>query len=139
MKLQESLDQVESHLKTIDEQQFDHLSFEWEDINFIVAAEQCRDGRAQIRLNANLGQLYYTIENSAHRTMAIEKLYSNNRSVDGAYSINERGDVLFQSLTTTNEKLTGTRLLEALTTILLQAEGHLRALKSHLKPQNLAA
>lgn len=71
--------------------------------------------------------------------MAIERLYSNNRAVDGAYSVDNSGQVLFQCLTKTQEKLVGKALVTAVTTILLQTETHLRTLKSHLKPNELAA
>ena len=138
MKLQDQLDKVESHLQTLEDQKFDQLSFDWEGIRFKASSEDKSDG-GLIRLQANLGRLYFTIENSAHRTMAIERLYSNNRSVDGAYSVDANGQVLFQCLTKTNQKLVGKALVTAVTTILLQTETHLRTLKSHLKPNELAA
>lgn len=139
MKLQESIDRVEDHLRALDDQQFDQLSFEWEGIYFEAVTEEVRGNTAQIRLSADLGQLYFTIENSSHRTRAIESLYTNNRSVDGAYLIDSKGRVMFQSLTTTDKKLTGKELIMALTTILLQSGAHLRTLRSHLKPAKIAA
>lgn len=135
-KLQESLDKVEGHLAALDEQQFDHIAFDWEGIHFKAVSEAMRDGTSRVRLNASLGRLYFTIENAANRAMAIERLYSNNRSVDGAYSVGERGDVHFSSITTTPALLRGKDLMAALTTILLQSETHLRTLRSHLKPLN---
>lgn len=134
MKLQKSLDQVESHLASLEDQKFDHLSFDWEGIRFKVAAEEGRDGTPCVKLNAKLGRLFFTIENAANRAMAIERLYSNNRNIDGAYRIDNSGEVHFSSITTTKELLVGKELLIALTTILLQSETHLRTLRSHLKP-----
>lgn len=134
MKLQDSIEQVEGHLQSLEDQQFDHLVFDWEGIHFKAASEAKQDGSAVIRLTANLGRLYFTIENTNHRTMAIERLYSNNRAIDGAYSIDASGEVLFQSLTNTPSKLVGKDLTVAITTILLQSETHLRTLRSHLKP-----
>lgn len=134
MKLEQSISQAEQHLEAIDNRQFDHIAFDWEGIRFKAVAEERRDGTCTVRLQAVLGRLFYTIENAAHRAMAIERLYLNNRKIDGAYSIDGNGDVHFNSLTTTQEKLLGDDLLSALTTILLQAETHLRTLRSHLKP-----
>lgn len=138
MKLQDQLQKVESHLQSLEDQKFDQFSFDWEGIRFKASSEAKSDG-GLIKLQANLGRLYFTIENSAHRTMAIERLYSNNRSVDGAYSVDNSGQVLFQCLTKTREKLVGKALVTAITTILLQSETHLRTLKSHLKSADLAA
>lgn len=139
MKLQDSISKVEGHLQQLEDQQFDHLSFEWEGIRFKAVSEDTRDGSAVIKLKADLGRLYYTIENAAHRTMAIERVYSNNRSIDGAYTVDGNGRIVFRCLTKTNSKLVGKELVLALTTILLQTETHLRTLKSHLKPFRLAA
>lgn len=139
MKLQESLDQVEGHLKTLDDQKFDQLSFEWEGIKFKATAEESRDGGCFVRLTANMGRLFYTIENSEYRSMAIERLYANNRSVDGAYSVDQQGNVIFRSLTSTHHKLAGKELMVALTTIVLQSETHLRSVKAHLKSHLAAA
>lgn len=134
MKLEQSINQAEQHLEAIDKQQFDQVAFEWEGIRFKALTEERRDGTYIVRLQAVLGRLFYTIENAAHRALAIESLYLNNRKIDGAYSIDNKGDVHFNSLTVTDQKLHGNDLLVALTTILMQAESHLRTLRSHLKP-----
>ena len=139
MKLHESISKVEGHLQALEDQQFDHLSFEWEGIRFKAVSEEHRDGSAVIKLKADLGRLYYTIENASHRTMAIERVYSNNRSIDGAYTVDGNGRIVFRCLTKTSDKLVGKELVLALTTILLQIETHLRTLKSHLKPGKIAA
>lgn len=133
MKLQESLDKVEDHLSKLDEQKFDKIAFEWEGISFKAVTEKIADDLNQIKLDARLGRLFYTIEDAAQRAMAIERLSSNNRSTDGAYSISKQGEVFFKSLTTSKEALLGTDLLNAVTVILLQSGSHLRSLKSHLK------
>lgn len=134
MKLHESLERVQGHLENLDEPMFDRLDFEWEGIQFHAAAEDGSDGAGTIRLRASLGRLYFTVENAAERTMAIERVYSTNRGIDGAYAISPKGDVTYQSVTVTNQPLKGNDLLGALTLILLESETHLRALRSHLKP-----
>ncbi len=134
MKLHESLEKVQGHLQSLDEPIFDHLDFEWEGIQFHAAAQDNNEGAGTIRLNATLGRLYFTVENAAERTMAIERVYSTNRGIDGAYKIGEKGDVTYQSVTVTNQPLKGNDLVGALTLILLESETHLRALRSHLKP-----
>lgn len=139
MKLQDTIDKVNSRLKALEDRQFDQLSFDWEDIRFHAISEEDADGSSRIRINAELGRLYFTVENAAHRAMAIERLYANNRAIDGAYSVDNNGNVLFQCLTKTSQKMLGNDLLVALTTIILQTETHLRTLKSHLKPKQLAA
>ncbi len=139
MKLQENISKVEGHLQKLEDQQFNHLSFEWEGIRFKAVSEDTSDGSGIIRLKAELGRLYYTIENAAHRTMAIERVYSNNRSIDGAYTVDGNGSIVFRCVTKTDKKFVGKALVLALTKILLQAETHLRTLKSHLKSIELAA
>jgi len=134
MKLEHSIAQAEQHLEKLEIQQFDRIAFNWEGIQFNAATEKLRDGTFGVQLHAVLGRLYYTVENAAHRTMAVERLYLNNRKIDGAYSVANQGEVHFSSLTTTREKLLGNDLLAALTTIVIQAESHLRTIKSHLKP-----
>lgn len=134
MKLEQSINQAEQHLASLDNQQFDRIAFDWEGMCFKALAEERRDGTYIVRLQAVLGRLYYTIENAGHRAQAIERLYLNNRKIDGAYSIDHKGDVHFDSLTVTGKKLLGNDLLVALTTILMHAESHLRTLRSHLKP-----
>lgn len=139
MKLQQEIDRVTLRLRELEEQQFDHLSFDWEGIHFRVTSEQTRSNTAQIHLQANLGRLYFTIENAANRAKAIERLYANNRRIDGAYSVDSNGQVLFQCITRTNDKLVGKDLIVALTTILLQTKSHLTRLRSHLKAEPIAA
>ncbi len=134
MKLEQSISQAERHLENLENRQFDRIAFDWEGIQFNAATEKRRDGIFEVQLHAILGRLYYTVENAAHRTVAIERLYLNNRKIDGAYSIDGQGEVHFSSLTTSREKLLGNDLLAALTTILIQAKGHLRTLRAHLKP-----
>ncbi len=134
MKLEHSITRAEQHLEGLENQQFDQIAFNWEGIRFDVATGNGRDGTFEVQLHGVVGRLYYTIENAEHRTMAIERLYLNNRKIDGAYSVNGQGEVHFSSLTTTREKLLGNDLLVALTTILMQAESHLRTLRAHLKP-----
>ncbi len=134
MKLEQSITQAEHHLESLENQQFDQIIFDWEGICFNAETKQQRDGTFQVKLHAVLGRLYYTIEHAANRTSAIERLYLNNRKIDGAYSIDGQGEVHFNSLTITREKLLGNNLLAALATILIQAEGHLRTLRAHLKP-----
>jgi hypothetical protein len=138
MKLHESLEKIQGHLDTLDEPSFDQLEFEWEGITFHAAAGSQTGGAGSIRLVAKLGRLYYTVENAAERTMAIERVYATNRGIDGAYHISSKGDVSFQSVTMTNQPLRGNDLLGALTLILLESETHLRALRSHLKPLSSA-
>lgn len=138
MKLQDQLSKGETQLQALEDQQFSQLAFDWEGIQFKAFSEEKANG-GLIRLQANLGRLFFTIENAAHRAMAIERLYSNNRAIDGAYSVDGTGHVLFQCLTNTTEQLKGKEFITALATILLQAETHLRTLKSHLKPAVLAA
>lgn len=134
MKLHESLEKVKGHLESIEDAAFDQLEFEWEGIHFHAAADETHGGGGKIRLDAKLGRLYFTVENAAERTMAIERVYSTNRGIDGAYKISKKGDVTFHSVTATNQQLKGNDLVGALTLILLESETHLRALRSHLKP-----
>jgi len=134
MKLHESLQKVKGHLESLEEAAFDQLEFDWEGIKFHAAADTDANGGGLIKLNAKLGRLYFTVENAAERTMAIERVYSTNRGIDGAYSISKKGDVTYHSVTATSQKLKGNDLVGALTLILLESESHLRALRSHLKP-----
>ena len=134
MKLEQSITQAEQYLESLENQQFDQIAFDWEGIRFNAATEKRRDGTFEVQLHAVLGRLYYTVENATYRTTAIESLFNNNRKIDGAYSIDGQGEVHFSSLTTTRKKLLGDDLLAALTTIIIQAEGHLRTLRAHLKP-----
>ena len=134
MKLEQSITQAEQYLESLEGRKFDRIAFDWEGIRFNATTEKRRDGTFEVQLHAILGRLYYTAENAAHRTSAIERLFTNNRKIDGAYSIDGQGEVHFNSLTTTREKPLGDDLLAALATILIQAEGHLRTLKAHLKP-----
>lgn len=134
MKLHESLKRVQGHLDRLEDPAFDQIEFEWEGIHFHAAADAAADGQGLIKLDAKLGRLYFTVENAAERTMAIERVYATNRGIDGAYQIDRKGDVTFRSVTITNQQLQGNDLLGALTLILLEAETHMRALRSHLKP-----
>ena len=133
MKLQESLAKVETHLSALDQQSVDQLSFEWEGINFKAEVQKLATGVTHIVLDAKLGRLYFTIEDAANRTMAIERLYANNRSTDGAYSLKKNGEVFFKSLTKTEKILSGQGLYSAVTIILLESSAHLRTLRAHLK------
>ena len=133
MKLDEKLTKAQDQLTVLDEMAFDHLEFDWEGINFHAATDVNNNGQGHVHLKASLGRLYFTVENSAQRAIAIDRLYSTNRDIDGNYAIGPKGDVSFRSITRTDGQLTGTNLMCALTTIILEAENHLRALRSHLK------
>lgn len=133
MKLHDSIAKVETHLTTLDQQEFDQVAFQWHGITFNVASEESEVSGAKIILNARLGRLFYTIENAADRAMAIERLYANNRVSDGAYSISKDGSVYFTSQTQTDTQAKGQALVTAVTVILLQAGNQLRSLQAHLK------
>ncbi|WP_417449599.1 hypothetical protein [Kordiimonas sp.] len=136
MKLHETLEKVQGHLDNLDNPQFDKIDFEWEGIKFHAYAGDDADG-GKIYLSAKLGKLYFSIEDSVQRTMAIERIYATNRGIDGAYRIEKNGTISFNSITSTDKMLTGAGLMGALTLILLESETHLRALRAHLKPQDL--
>jgi len=133
MKLQDSISQAELHLASIKNFQPDAITFDWQGISFEATTQELHDGSFTLQICATLGRLYYTVENASHRTSAIKHLFHSNREIDGAYSITEKGGVHFESLTTTNKKLTGNELLTAITTIVIHAEPHLRTLKSFLR------
>ncbi|WP_417456917.1 hypothetical protein [Kordiimonas sp.] len=134
MKLHETLDKVQGHLDSLEDQQFDQIDFEWEGIRFHAVADSANGSGGKIELSAKLGRLYFTVEDAGQRTMAIERVYATNRGIDGAYRIEKNGEVSFRSVTETDAQLTGSALMSALTLILLESETHLRALRSHLKP-----
>lgn len=134
MKLSDTLTKAKDQLQSLDDRKFDHLDFDWEGIRFHASADASKLGGGQIHLKADLGRLYFTVEDSVQRSMAIERLYSTNRQIDGTYAIGKKGDVSFRSVTATDQHLRGANLLSAITLILLEAENHLRALRAHLKP-----
>ena len=133
MKLQHSISQAERHLANIDNNPVDAIMFDWQGINFDASTEELADGSCTVRLHATLGRLYFTAESTSNRTAAIENLYGNNRKIDGAYSIGEKGEVRFSCMTTTKKKLSDNDFLAALTTIVIQASPHLCALRSLLR------
>ncbi|MBL4790876.1 MAG: hypothetical protein JKY60_18095 [Kordiimonadaceae bacterium] len=138
MKLNTKLSEAQSHLDAIEEQSFDNLDFEWEGIHFNAAAKTARGGISSIELKAELGRLYFTVEDKNQRAMALERIFATNRTIDGRYSIGDKGDISFRSTTHTDAHTTGSALISALTIILLEAENHLRALRSHLKAPQLS-
>lgn len=138
MKLQNSIENAEGYLEKVEEPAFRQIEFDWEGIHFQAKSLEKASGGGRIELKATLGSLYYTIENATNRAMAIERVYTTNRGIDGAYSISPKGDVSFQSITTTDQIMQGKELMSALTLILLESETHLRALHSHLKPHRIS-
>ena len=136
MKLSRKLEEAEQQLEKLGNQQFDHLDFEWEDIKFEAATGTEKDGSPSIHLKARLGRLHFTVEDKNNRAMALERLFSTNRTIDGTYEIGRKGDISFRNITRTNAPVAGTTLMSAVTVILLEAENHLRALKAHLKPNS---
>ncbi|WP_308909769.1 hypothetical protein [Pseudokordiimonas caeni] len=134
MKLHDSLERARGHLESLDEARFDEIDFEWEGIHFHARSLKKGDDGGEIRLHAKLGQVYFTIEDELQRGLALERLFLNNRGVDGAYRMNRDGVVEFSSITTTDDHLAGAKLMSALTLILLESENHLRSLRAHLKP-----
>ena len=133
MKLNQKVQEALQTLESLEDQAFDHLDFEWEGIKFQAASTISSDGSNGIQLHATLGRLYFTVEDKNQRAMALERLFTANRAIDGAYQIGKKGDIHFRNITKTDTHLTGSKLMSALTVILLEAENHLRALKSHLK------
>ena len=133
MKLNEQLVRAQDQLEALEDLGFNHLDFNWEGIKFQAASDTDSHGTGHIHLSASLGRLYFTVENAAQRALAMERVYATNRLIDGKYAISQKGSISFKSITQTNGELKGNALICALTTILLEAENHLRALKSHLK------
>lgn len=133
MKLNEQLAKAEQQLEGLEEQGFEQLDFEWEGIKFHAASTNAGSDNL-ITLKATLGRLYFTVEDKAQRAMALDRLFANNRAIDGAYHIGTKGDIYFESSTKTGDHLKGAKLMSALTVILLESEKHLRALRAHLKP-----
>lgn len=135
MKLEQSLAIVESHLATLDSQKFSSIDFDWHGIRFQAESISTRSGDFEIRLSAELGRLYFTVENTDKRKRAIECIYTSNRTNDGAYKIGRKSDVRYHSATKTKELLTGQQLLEAVTAILLHSSDHLQTIKGYLKTE----
>ncbi len=133
MKITSTLDTAAQHLETLDDAAFSRLDFTWEDIRFSAQSEPMDHG-GKIRLRGDMGRLYFTIENAPSRFQSIELIQSANRGIDGAYAIDRKGNVQFESVTLTDVHLKGSALIEALTLILLESESHLRALRAHLRP-----
>jgi len=134
MKLNQKIDDAQKQLDALDQKSFDKLDFDWEGINFHAASHTKDNGSHSIQLKATLGRLYFTVEDQNQRAMALERLFANNRAIDGSYQIGKKGDIYFENRTETESHLTGTALMTALTIILLESENHLRALQAHLKP-----
>lgn len=135
MKLEQSLAIVEGHLATLDDQKFSSIDFEWHGIQFHAESQSTRSGGYEIRLSAELGRLHFTAENSDYRKRAIDSIYASNRNSDGAYKIGRKSDVHYHSATKTTELLTGQKLLEAITAILLHSSDHLQTIKGYLKAE----
>ena len=136
MKLNEHLSKAETHLDSLGDHEISNFDFNWEGIQFHAAAVENGEGASFITVDGTLGRLFYTIEDKNQRAMAIDQLYSTNRKIDGKYSISPRGDVSFSSVTKTDDTKSGSELMTAVTVILLEAERHLRALRTHLKQAN---
>lgn len=134
MKLNQKIDEANKQLDALDQKSFDRLDFEWEGIKFHAASITKNGSSHCIQLKATLGRLYFTVEDKNQRAMALERLFTSNRAIDGSYEIGKKGDIHFENLTKTESRLTGTALMAALTVILLESENHLRALQAHLKP-----
>jgi len=134
MKLSQKIDQANLQLGALEDKAFAGLDFDWEGIKFHVASDTDAAGSHRIQLNATLGRLYFTVEDKNQRAMALDRLFTINRTIDGLYAIGKNGDIHFKSATKTDNRLKGTQLMSALTIILLEAESHLRAIQAHLKP-----
>ena len=133
MQLSEKIQQAEHSIEAAEDQQFDHIHFTWENIDFKASTRAYDDNACYIDIQADLGRLFYTIENTADRTMGLERIYSTNRVIDGSYKIDRNGRVSFKNATRTQTHTKGKELLSAVTVILMEAEPHLRSIKSHLK------
>lgn len=131
MKLAEKLETATNVITRAEGSDFDRIDFDFEGITLHAFSEKKEKG-GHIHLKAQLGRLFYTIEDSDRRTMAIERIKSANRGIDGAYSIDRHSTVHFQSLTGTDEYVVGDHLVKVLTLIILEAEPHLRSIKHHL-------
>lgn len=134
MELKTKLERAEKHLASLDEQEIEHLDFNWEGISFTANTKTLASGKGQIELSATLGQLFFTIEDPGQRTMALERLFQTNRDIDGVYTISPNGTIHYKSRTECNSRISARNLMEALTVILLEGESHLRSIKAHLKP-----
>jgi len=134
MKLNQKIDEAQKQLETLEQKSFDKLDFSWEGIDFHAASITKSGDNHSIHLKATLGRLYFTVEDKNQRAMALERLFTNNRQVDGNYQIGKKGDIRFENHTKTKSHLAGTEFMVALTIILLDCETHLRALQAHLKP-----
>ena len=131
--LEQSIQTARDRLDSVDAARFDRLDFVWEGIQFSVSSAAPDSAGPNISLDANLGRLYFTVEDEFERGAALERIADTNRRCDGKYRISRNGKVSFSNLTATDEKLLGPELVSATTLILLEAGSHLRALRSHLK------
>lgn len=133
MKLAEKITVASKALAKVEETAFDQLDFDFEGI-LVKAVSKPSGSGGEVLVSANLGRLYYTAEKADQRTMALERISSTNRGIDGAYRIDRESSVHFESRTATDTFVKGDRLLSALTLIILEAEPHLRGISAHLKP-----
>ncbi len=134
MKLNDQLNKAQSHLETLDGNKLSNINFIWRDIEFHAIAKERANGTGKIELTASLGRLFYTAENAKARTQAINTLFATNPKIDGRYSIEKKGDILFTCVTETRKLVESSTIFSALTLILLETSSHLLALKANLKP-----
>ena len=132
MKLAEKIADASGALARADQANFERLEFDFEGMS-LHAESVNKSGAGEIIVTATLGRLYFTIENANNRILAIERIRSTNRGIDGAYRIDRDGTVHFECRTATDNHVTGDKLMSALTLIVLEAEPHLRAIHSNLK------
>ncbi len=132
--LTDQYDTAQNNLTKLEKSSFDRLDFIWEGIRFGANSNPTGDGSAVIQLNARLGHLFYSVEDRQQRVSALDCIRKTNRGIDGCYQLQKNGEVSFESVTATDMQMKGADLMGAVTLILLEAETHLRTLRSHLKP-----
>ena len=135
--LSDSVSRAEKNLTKLEKTAADSLDFIWEGISFDAKSNASPDGSAIIRLKARIGQIFYSVEDPIQRAAAVDCISKTNRGIDGRYNLHRSGEVSFESATTTDKHLLGADLMGAVTLILLEAESHLRTLRSHLKPLHM--
>lgn len=106
--------------------------FEWTGIAFSVFAEPKDDGTTQVRIEAEMGRMPYSVEDRAARTHAISLALDHACSSHGRFTIGRDGFVTFKTGIETKKSSSFPEILNSVTIQLLRTRDQLLEMRALL-------
>ncbi len=131
-QLHKMVDSMHKHLEHLESDSLDKIDFNWNG-NHYFATKVEKGGKSVLEVETNLGRLYYTVENSANRGLALNEIFEQKKARNSGVKLLRNNIVTFQASTSFDQDISNGDFFTILSITLLDIQKQTQELSSYLK------